>query len=214
VRQEQTCKYHVPVLMPVSLGTPNIKHSPYIPDHSQVNKSCPFAAYLNNVSSRPASSSRGMSVVRLQQGGGLPVTIYPIAGLAYVPTLGFSLFWYAKVGGVYYHKSSQVLPALPWERCVEVDTADITDIRITLEDEANMPILIHFFGLSDCCLRRLGQVTRLQTWWRRVLFRKRVARRVHVAHLKVVAMGTHPRLGANSPITVDLLCMIAKIWRV
>jgi hypothetical protein len=149
-----------------------------------------------------------MSVVRLQQGGGLPVTIYPISGLAYVPTLGFSLFWYAKIRERDYHKSSQVLPGLPWERCVEVDTADITDIRITLEDEANMPILIHFFGLSDCCLRRLGQVTRMQAWWRRVLFRKRVAR------LKVVAMGTHPRLGANSPITADLLCMIAKIWGV
>ena len=108
----------------------------------------------------------------------------------------------------HYRNSSQVLPGLPWDRRIEFEMPEITDMLITLEDEQNMPILIHFQGFPCRCEHRLAQVIRMQAWWRGVWYRKRVQR------LKVLTMGTHPRLGANSPITVDLLCMLAKIWRV
>lgn len=148
-----------------------------------------------------------MPVVHLAHEG-LSVTICPIAGLAILPDSGIYGFWYAKVRGKDYYKSSQVLPGLPWERCVKVEISPLTDVRIILKDAQNMSILIHLYGLPDRCLHRLSQVTRLQAWWRGVFYRKSMAR------LNVLAMGTHPRLGANSPITADLLCMLAKIWRV
>lgn len=154
-----------------------------------------------------------MPVVHLAHGG-LSVTICPIAGLAILPDIGIYKCWYTILNGNDYYRSSQVLPGLPWERCVEVEISPVTDIRITLEDAQNMPILIHFQGFPSGRSDRLAQVIRLQAWWRGVLFQKRVTHRERVKTLRVVAMGTHPRLGANSPITVDLLCMLAKIWRV
>ena len=151
-----------------------------------------------------------MSVVQIVHGG-LSVTICPIAGLAILPKLGIYQLWYARVRGVEYHNSRQVLPGLPWGRWIEFEMSGITDVLITLEDEQNMPILIHFQGFPWPRSHRLAQVIRMQAWWRGVFYRKRVAR---LKVLKVLTMGTHPRLGANSPITVDFLCMLAKIWRV
>ncbi len=110
-----------------------------------------------------------MPVVHLAHEG-LSVTICPIAGLAILPDSGIYGFWYAKVRGKDYYKSSQVLPGLPWERCVKVEISPLTDIRIILKDAQNMPILIHLYGLPDRCLHRLAQVTRLQAWWRGVFY--------------------------------------------
>ena len=148
----------------------------------------------------------------------LSVTICPVAGLAILPTLGIYQLRYARVRDVEYLNSNRVLPGLPWERLIQFEMPEITDVLITLEDEQNMPILIHFQGFQCRREHRLAQVIRIQKWWRVASYRKKVlvtaARLKAVARLQVLAMGTHPRLGANSPmITVDFLCMLAEIWR-
>jgi hypothetical protein len=184
-------------------------------EHTSLLKYPPNRDYLSVdwtlVAQRLPWLDNRMPVVHVAHGG-LSATIYTESGLAFLPDLGIYKIWYVHVGGQnFFKKNIRLSPDLPWERCVKFEMPEITDAMITLEDERNMPFMMHFQGRECHCKRKLALMIRIQAWWRRVLGRKRDA---HLAKLEVLVMGLHPRAGADSLLTVDILWTVAGNWLV
>ena len=122
------------------------------------------------------------------------------AGFAIAPEPGSDpdmrayLFWYANPGGMDHFNETSVLPGLPWDRCVNVEMPERTDLVITLEDEQNTPIIVHFKGPR---LNRERGARDLQAVLRRKLRQEEL--QVNQEKLKAFTMGLHPRLGTNPP---------------
>ena len=108
-----------------------------------------------------------------------------------------------------------VLRELPWEMCVKVELSwsNASELVITLDDRQSTPTVAHFQGLVGPHLILLKRVCIIQGYWRRALFRVRRRKELD-ALVTACVMALHPRLGANSPITVDILWMAATYWLV
>jgi hypothetical protein len=105
--------------------------------------------------------------------------------------------------------------------CVKVELSGSTELVITLDDRQSTPIInVHFQGLVGPHLILLKRVRIIQDYWPRALCRlrkrKELERRRKELEALVTAcvMALHPRLGAKSPITVDILWMAATYWLV
>lgn len=160
------------------------------------------------------SFSRGMPVVHVAHAG-LSAAICPMAALAIVPDrLVVYKFRCTNPGGADQCNHHSVLRELPWEMCVKVELSESTELVITLDDRQGTPIIIaHFQALVGPHLKLLKRVCIMQDYWRRALCRLR-ARKELDALVTACVMALHPRLGENSPITVDILWMAATYWLV
>ncbi len=149
--------------------------------------------------------------------GGMSATIYPFAGLAILPQLQVCEFFYANVDGAASPRCSKVLPTLPWDKCVKMEMCGRTGFVITLQAAPNKRSLVYFHISSRESrvqfLQRVGQV-QIRWRYRLPIFQYRQKRKAHLQKLEVLAMGLHPRLGANSPMTVETLWMVAGHWLV
>lgn len=153
-----------------------------------------------------------MSVVHVAHGG-LSATICPIAGLAILPPgdrFRIYHFSYANGRDGAGCESSKELPGLPWDNCVKFERIGPNRLVITLQDaQDNIPTQIYFQIIVGLDLTMTAKIKRLQQWFQRALPVHRRLRQQQ-EKLEVLGMGLHPRLGASSPITVDILQMLAE----
>jgi hypothetical protein len=152
-----------------------------------------------------------MPVVHVAHGGqGASICVH--TGLAVVPGIGCYRFWYTSSGNVRQFKDKSVLPGLPWDRCVQVEMLEQTDLIIILEDDQNTPVFVQFKTMSRSPLNMEKQVNTLQRFFRREVWRKIWQRNEIQKRLDVAALSLHPRVAAKSQITVDILFMVKKIF--
>jgi hypothetical protein len=154
-----------------------------------------------------------MPVVHVTHGD-LLAAICPMAGLAIVPDrLVVYKFRCTNPGDVDQCNHPSVLRELPWEMCVKVELSESTELVITLDDQQSTPVIAHFQALVGPHLKLLKRVCIMQDYWRRALCRLRTRKELD-ALVTACVMALHPRLGANSPITVEILQMAATYWLV
>ena len=153
-----------------------------------------------------------MPVVHVAHGD-LSATIYPVTGVAILSNRRIYQFSYANGRNGAGCESSKELPGLPWDNCVKLERSGPVNLNliITLQDAQNIHVVVVFNGLVGPHLKIRGRVERLEQWFGRALsVHRKLKLRQQQEKLEVLGMGLHPRLGASSPITVDILQMVAE----
>jgi hypothetical protein len=148
-----------------------------------------------------------MPVVHVAHGGHA-ASICVRTGVAVVPEMGCYKFWYVSNGNVRSFNNESVLPGLPWGQCIHVEKLQETDLIIILMNDQGMPVFLQFKNMSGFRLNMESKVTILQGYLRRVVCECNERQE----RLEVAALALHPRVGAKSPITVEILCMVKEIF--
>jgi hypothetical protein len=155
-----------------------------------------------------------MPVVHVTQGGlKTPICLGAViclhAPTAVVPDVGLFSFYevYKPGSGNVVSHDHRDLDGLPWDKCVEVSVLENYRLTITLAGDQARPIVVLFTSSEKRRLQNNDKVYSLQHVVRRKLLMQKLASQ---QKLEAVGMGLHPRLGANSPITVDILWMVAE----
>jgi hypothetical protein len=145
--------------------------------------------------------------------GGLRAGICLDAGFAVVPRSGMGCYKFvcASPGGVHNFNDKSVLPGLPWDRCVQIEMPEQSDLIIILENDQDTPVFVYFKNMRRSRLNMESKVTILQGYLRRVVWECNDRQE----RLEVVALALHPRVGAKSLITADVLFVLMKtllVW--